>query len=108
MHDTHPMQQSILRDRNYKSSARTALATIRHCYRKRIAALRSAYDEHIINEEQLNAARKILLAEAAFILYTHPGDDPKEILNKLIVTAEHLDQQNRSFSIEIYLSGIST
>lgn len=107
MHDSHPMQHSILKDRNYKSSARTALAIIRQCYQKRIAALRSAYDQHIINEEQLNAARKILLAEAAFILYTHPSDDPKAILNKLIVTAEHLDQQNRSFTIEIYLSRIS-
>lgn len=101
------MQLSILCDRQYKTSACTALDTIRQCFRKRIFIVQAAYEKQIISESQLDAICQQLLAEAACILHTHPSSDPQIILFRLRTAAEYLDQQTRSLSVENCLSMLS-
>jgi hypothetical protein len=104
----HPLQTCPLLDRQYQSTARHALAVICQCFSSRINALRLAYDHYAITADQLATARKGLLSEAAFILYSHPADDPHTILQKLTASADLLRQETQSFQVESYIATLST
>lgn len=101
------MQECVLLDKHFQSNAHDALTIIRGCFRKRIIALRSAYDQQAITTDQLHTARKGLLAEAASLLYTHPADDPQAILQKLTTAADLLDKETKYFQVETYLAKLS-
>lgn len=107
MMDYHPMQACILFDKQYQSAVQNALTTIRKCFCTKLTALHQAYLHHTITNDQLHTARKNLMTEAAFILYTHPADDPQTILHKLTTAAAMMHQETKSFQVETYLSKLS-